>query len=229
MVRRQSGAQELLDGPLDVAKLAGNLDDLERFNRHGGELSWALLYRLEIAADTVSLLDVGTGGADIPRDLLRRAEAARLPLQVTATDLRPEIVDIARARSTECPGLDIRLAREGALDFADGAFEVVHSSLLLHHLDPPAAVAMLGEMRRVARVGVIVNDLDRRWLWWVTARLLGAFATRNEYTRNDAPLSVVRAYRPDELAAIARAAGLREIARDWARPPYRYGLAFVPA
>ena len=59
------------------------------------------------------------------------------------------------------------------------------------------------------------------------AKLLGTFATRNEYTRNDAPLSVARAYRPDELSALAAKAGLREVRRLWARPPYRYGLALV--
>ena len=99
LVKRQAGAAELLDGPLDPSQLAGNLDDLARFNRHGGELSWALLRRLQPGNSAVSMLDVGTGGADIPRDLLRRAEAGRPALTVTATDVRPEIVELARARS----------------------------------------------------------------------------------------------------------------------------------
>jgi ubiquinone/menaquinone biosynthesis C-methylase UbiE len=226
-VQRRSGATELLDGPLDTGQLAGNLDDLARFNRRGGELCWRLLRSLQPSSDAVSLLDVGTGGADIPRDLLRRAALVKLDLHVTATDVRPEIVDIARARSRGVRQLEICLARPGNLDFADGAFDVVQSSLLFHHLEPAEAIAMLGEMRRVARVGVVVNDLDRRRHWWFMAKLLGTFATRNKYTRNDAPLSVARAYRPDELAAMAEKAGLREVRRVWARPPYRYGLAFV--
>jgi SAM-dependent methyltransferase len=226
-VERQAGAAELLDGPLDPLQLAGNLDDLARFNRRGSELSWALLRRLEPSATTVSLLDVGTGGADIPRDLLRRAEAAGLDLKVTATELRPEIADIARSRSAGIANLDIALAEADTLDFPDDAFDVVHSSLLMHHLEPQAAVGLLLEMRRVARRGVIVNDLDRRRRWWVVARLLGLVATRNAYTRNDAPLSVARAYRADEITAMAAVAKLREIERLWARPPYRYGLAFV--
>jgi ubiquinone/menaquinone biosynthesis C-methylase UbiE len=226
-VQRQTGATELLDGPLDTRQLAGNLDDLERFNRRGGELCWRLLRALPLSAGAVSLLDVGTGGADIPRDLLRRARAAGLNLHVTATDVRPEIVDIARARSKGVTGLEICLAQPGGLDFADNAFDVVQSSLLFHHLEPDPAIAMLREMGRVARLGVIVNDLDRRRRWWALAKLLGTFATRNEYTRNDAPLSVARAYRPDELSAMAAKAGLRDVQRVWARPPYRYGLALV--
>jgi ubiquinone/menaquinone biosynthesis C-methylase UbiE len=175
----------------------------------------------------VSLLDVGTGGADLPRDLLRRAQAANLRLTVTATDVRSEIVDVARARSVGVGNLEILQARADGIDFADHAFDVVHSSLLLHHFEPGEVTELLREMRRVARAGVIVNDLDRRRLWWLTAKALGTLATRNEYTRNDAPLSVARAYRPDELSALAADAGLREVKRQWARPPYRYGLVFV--
>lgn len=226
-MQRIAETTELLDGPLDPSLLPGNLDDLARFNGHGSELSWALLRRLEPSATKVALLDVGTGGADVPRYLLHEANAGGLDLTVTATDVRPEIVSEARRRSEGVANLDIQLARADRLDFADDAFDVVHSSLLMHHLEPQAAVMLLREMRRVARRGVIVNDLDRRRSWWLLAQILGLVATRNAYTRNDAPLSVARAYRADEITAMAAAAGLREIERLWARPAYRYGLAFV--
>ena len=92
-------------------------------------------------------------------------------------------------------GLEIRLAPGDHLDADDASFDVVHSSMVLHHLEPAAAVGLLAEMRRVARRAVIVNDLDRGRHWWLLARLLVAVTTRNEYTRHDAPLSVRRAYR----------------------------------
>ena len=57
------------------------------------------------------------------------------------------------------------------------------------------------------------------------ARLL----TRNTYTRNDAPLSVRRAYTPDEVVAMAQQVGLRLIAQYRAFPGYRYALVFIRA
>ena len=68
---------------------------------------------------------------------------------------------------------------------------------------PDEAVRLLREMARVARLGVVVNDLDRSRLGWVGAWLLGHLLTGNRYTRHDAPLSVRRAYRADEMAATA--------------------------
>jgi ubiquinone/menaquinone biosynthesis C-methylase UbiE len=223
-VQRVANKAELLDGSLDPSQLAGNLDDLARFNRHG--FLWPSRQHWQQRSGPIRLLDVGTGGADIPRILLRRAAAEGVRLEVIATDIRPEIVSEARRRSEGVAGLEIQLVEAGKLDFADDSFDVVHSSLLLHHFEPTEAVDLLREMRRLASV-VLVNDLDRRRIWWLVARFLGVVATRNLYTRHDAPLSVARAYRPDELTAMAAVAGLREVERLWARPPYRYALTFI--
>ena len=120
----------------------------------------------------------------------------------------------------------MKLAPADRIDEADGSFDVVHSSMLLHHLEPPDAVAMLHEMARVARRAVVVNDLDRTQRWYILARLLSRVATGNPYTRNDAPLSVRRAYRPRELEQIASRAGLALEETYWTRPAYRYALVF---
>jgi ubiquinone/menaquinone biosynthesis C-methylase UbiE len=221
----------MLDGPLEAELLAGNLDDLERLNRllGGAELSWRALAALSTAqaGRPLSLLDVGTGSADIPRQLLRRAQASGRRLRITATDVRAVIVDHARRRSAGHAGLAVVLATEGPLDFADDSFDVVHASLVLHHLEPPAAAAALAEMARVARLAVIINDLDRRGRWWLAAWTMTRLLTRNRYTRHDAPLSVRRAYRPAEVVELAAPAGLREADRLWARPGYRYALVLV--
>ena len=67
---------------------------------------------------------------------------------------------------------------------------------------------MLGEMRRVARRGVVVNDLVRGWLGYAGAWLLSRAVTRNPLTRHDAPLSARRAYTRAEMVALAARAGL---------------------
>ena len=56
-------------------------------------------------------------------------------------------------------------------------------------------------MGRVARLGIVVNDLERGRLGWLGAWLMGHLLTGNRYTRHDAPLSVRRAYRTARLAS----------------------------
>jgi ubiquinone/menaquinone biosynthesis C-methylase UbiE len=94
------------------------------------------------------------------------------------------------------------------LPFASGSFDVAICSLLLHHLSPADAVTTLAEMRRVARRGLIVNDLMRTWFGYLGAVALSRAFTTNPLTRHDAPLSVQRAYTTEEMAQLAREAGL---------------------
>jgi ubiquinone/menaquinone biosynthesis C-methylase UbiE len=214
-VDRLIGAEELLDGPLDDrATLIGNLRDLARVNRRlgGVDLSARAIDTLTPGRSPIDVLDVGTGGADIPLALIERGRAAGRLVRVTGVDSRPEVLEAAaRAdrRVTATGELALHVADGGALPFPDGSFDVVHASLLVHHLEPDAAHSALREMARVARLGVVLNDLVRGRAAWAGAWALAHLATRNAFTRHDAPLSVRRAYSVAELTALLAAAGIR--------------------
>ena len=214
-MKRASDVEELLDGPLDdPAALRGNLRDLARINRWlgGAGLSARAIDALASGRETLTVLDVGTGAADIPAALLARAARDGRHLRVTAIDNRPEVLVAAVARQPRLgltPGLELHVGDGRSLPFPDRSFDIAHASMLIHHLEPIAAVAVLGEMSRVARRGIVVNDLLRGRIAWLGAWLLSHLATRNRYTRYDAPLSVRRAYTVAELTSLIAAAGLR--------------------
>jgi SAM-dependent methyltransferase len=214
-MRRVTDVDELLDGPLDDrAALVRNLQDLALVNRRLGgiRLSERAIDALAPGVGPLSLLDIGTGGADIPLALIDRARAAGRTLRVTGVDSRPEVLvaaALADPRVTATGELALHVADGLALPYGDRSFDVVHASLLVHHLDPDAATALLTEMARVTRLGVVVNDLVRGRLAYLGAWLLTRTVTRGRYTRHDAPLSVRRAYTVDELASLVAAAGLR--------------------
>jgi ubiquinone/menaquinone biosynthesis C-methylase UbiE len=241
-VERATDTPELLDGPLEQGLLAGNLRDLRRVNRWLGGIGLTrravelLVERLaprgtdgrfRPGMPPVHLLDVGTGAGDIPAALLAWADGEGLRLEVEAIDERPEIVTAARAALPSRDDLRVAVAEGHSLPYPDDAFDIVHASLVLHHLEPSAAVDLLREMARTAALGVVVNDLDRQRLAWIGAWALTRVATGNRYTRHDAPLSVRRAYRPAEVTAMAAHAGLVEVGRFHDLLRHRYALVFV--
>lgn len=234
-MERLTDAVELLDGPLnDPATLAGNLRDLRRINRWLGGISLSAAAIDAVAAHRaeLTLLDVGTGGGDIPRALLRWAERRGRGLSIVGIDSRPEVVAVARTTSTtaaETDRLEFQVGDGRSLPYPDRSFDVVHASLVLHHCAPPAATELLREMGRVARLGVVVNDLQRSRLGWVGAWLLGHLLTGNRYTRHDSTLSVRRAYRPDEMVELLRAAGLTPVRTIRGAFGQRYAIAAVAA
>lgn len=234
-MRRLAGAHELLDGPLDdPVALRGTIRDMARLNRRLGGTSAsrrALDRLLEGRTVPHTLLDVGTGGADIPLALVAEATRRGRMLRVTAIDARPEVLDAAReldGRLATTDGLELAVGDGRSLPWEDRSFDVVHASLLLHHLEPPDALAMLREAARVARIGVVVNDFVRSRPVWLAARLVVALATRNRYSRHDGPLSVRRAYTRVELRALLAGAALRPIAEVTAVAGHRVAIAAVP-
>jgi len=102
-MQRLAGVREHLDGDLtDELVLEGNLRDLRRINRFSGGLelsrkavdALALVSRLPLD-QPVSLLDVGTGGADIPVDLIADWRRRGRRLTVLGIDSRPEVLAAA--------------------------------------------------------------------------------------------------------------------------------------
>ncbi len=216
-MRRVTDVDELLDGPLaDASVLQGNLRDLRRVNRWlgGVNLSSAAIDLLVGQRDAMTLLDVGTGAADIPLALIEHGRAKGRRLTVTGIDSRPEVLAaaaVADPRIGTTGELTLQVGDGRALPYPDRSFDIVHTSLVVHHLAPEAARALLREMARVARLGVIVNDLVRGRRAWLGAWLVSHLLTTNRYTRHDAALSVQRAYTVDELTALLAAAGLRVV------------------
>jgi ubiquinone/menaquinone biosynthesis C-methylase UbiE len=240
-MRRLADAPELLDGELaDPASLDGNLRDLRLVNRRfgGTALSIRALRALVRAtrdgggtpgAEALSVLDVGTGAADIPLVLVR-APGPWQSIRVTAVDSRPEVIAAARRVSPELDrngAVELAIADGRSLPYADGEFDVAHASMVLHHLEPPEAVRFLRELGRVARLGVVLNDLARGLVPWLGAWLLLHALTRNRYTRHDGPLSVRRAYTAAEARALLQDAGLRPSAEVHALAGHRWAIAAV--
>jgi ubiquinone/menaquinone biosynthesis C-methylase UbiE len=222
-------AAELLDAPrIEAAALAGNLDDLRRANRWLG--GCALVRRLlwpAIAAlapeEVVRVLDVGTGGADVPRALVAWARREHRRLTVVGLDRSAPVLAYAGARSRDEAAIRLVRAEADALPFGPGSFDYVLCCLTLHHLTPSEAVAALAAWAQVARQAVVVIDLERSWPGYLGTWLWSRACTANPLTRHDGPLSVLRAYTAGELRALASAAGLAR-AKIYRLPLFRLAL-----
>lgn len=233
---RLAGRPELLDGPLDdPGVLAGNLRDLRRANRWLGgiDLTERALHAIAPDDPALTVLDVGTGAVDIPLALIARWRARGLPARrIVAVDERPEILRAAAVtdgRVTSTPGLVLHVADGRRLPYPDRSFDVAHASMVIHHLEPADVPVLIGEMARVARLGVVVNDLARSRAVWLGAWLLSRLATANRLTRNDAPLSVRRAYTASEVVDALVAADLRVVTSIRDRLGHRWAVAAVRA
>lgn len=158
----------------------------------------------------LTVLDVAAGGCDIGDALVQTRSC-----KVVSLDLNP--LGLRHSRHTW------PVVGDGTkLPFADGAFDAVICSLSFHHLTDDECEQVLREMWRTSRVCVLVNDLHRHPVAYTSIRMLSRLFSKSAMVKHDGPVSVLRAFRPSDLRAIARRAGVpAEVHRSF---PFRLVL-----
>ena len=226
----RAAGRELMDEPAqDRGELERSLADIRAVNRWLGGTR-VVLHHLEELFErhprpSYRILDVATGSGDIPLRVARWARERDVQVEIVATDNHATTLELARAHTAQEPAVRTETADALALPWPDDSFDVALLSTALHHFDDERdCLRVLREMHRVSRIGLIVNDLARSRTALLGARLLAATAWRTHpVTRHDGPLSVRRAFTPDELRALAARAGFQE-AEVRAHVPFRVAL-----
>ena len=161
--------------------------------------------------DGVSVLDVGAGGSDFAKAV----SPLRTGIRVTALDLNERACAYA---SRIYP--DVRTVRGSVLDmpFAKNSFDIVHASLFLHHFKDPELRRIVPELYALSRYGMVINDLRRSTPALAGISILTRIFSHSAMVKNDAPLSVRRAFDRDDIERICSYVpdGNIVIRRKWA-------------
>ena len=224
--RSYGGTLEFLDqSNLDPQELRTSIADVGRLNRwFGGTRAVVAEVRRVVRQrglkGETKMLDVGTGGADIPRALVRWGKRQGLSFRIVACDRHQQIAVVAAASRDGDASISILRADALELPFPAGHFDFVTCSLMIHHLAEKDVVTLLDKLRRLPRHALIVSDLERGRLAYVGTWLGTHLTCRSRFTRHDGPVSVRRAFTLDELRAISDRAGCEDM-RWLPRPCFR--------
>jgi len=157
----------------------------------------------------VSILDVGAGDASIPRAIADWASREGFNVRITALDICPETLKLAGTTlGPSYPGISLLRASAAVLPFADKSFDYVIASMFFHHLPDDVIPGVLRQFDRIARRGIIVNDLLRRRRAYYGIMLAGLLSADPVF-RHDSALSVLRGFKEKEVRALIERSGLR--------------------
>ncbi|HWO00531.1 MAG TPA: methyltransferase domain-containing protein [Blastocatellia bacterium] len=221
--------EEMLDAGIGTDDdVAQNLSDLRRINRFLGGTRVVLdALSSNLAndpSDGLSLLDVGTGSADIPGAVAGWCRGRGVAPMIVALDLSERNLRVSRSHLGVSEQVQLIQADSLKLPFVDRSFEFVTASLFLHHFEDADVVRLLADFSRVARRAVIVNDLVRNLVPYYFSLITGPILARSFLTRNDGPVSVLRGFTADELQDLASRAGLK---RSTVRRVFPYRLSLI--
>ena len=208
---------ELMDGDCSYEDFRGCLDHLEQVNR------WLLGYRPTLAwltrlmarlprgpRDPIHIVDVGSGGGDLLRQIARWARRRGIAVKLTGIDLNPYAARVAAEFTPK--ELGVAWVTGDALEYRPKKpVDIVVSSLLAHHLEDEEIVALLQWMESTVRIGWFINDLERsEWSSKMFARVAEVVGW-HQFVRHDGPVSFRRAFRKEDWL---RLLAIAEVPRD---------------
>ena len=221
--------EDIDDPALGKEQLFGALRGLTTINFLSASAGsvWAPMVRLaqQRKQEKLRILDVATGGGDIPRALWRKGKRAGLKLEVLGIDISERALEFAAQQCSDC-GSDIRFEQRDVLraGLPEG-YDVIVSSLFLHHLTNQDALQLLTAAARVANQLVLINDLRRGRYGLTLAFFAGHILSSSPVVRVDALRSVRAAFTMREALEMAQIVGMQgaTVKRRW---PARYLLTW---
>jgi SAM-dependent methyltransferase len=165
---------------------------------------------LKTADRPLRILDLATGSGAVPIGLARRARRAGLAVEAAGCDFSPFAVAFARAEARRArvtaEFFEWDLVRQGV----PGGYDLIVSTLFLHHLDPEQVVTLLRGCREQAGKAVIISDLLRTRRGLILANIGTRLLSRNPVVCEDGVRSARAAYTLSEMRAFAQGAGMED-------------------
>ena len=218
--KSRSSASEIMDDLNCKGEVVSQtLRELDIINTRlgGNQISVEGLERLLPAANNqvYKIADLGCGGGDMLKIFFNWATKSDRHLELTGIDANPYIIDYARKNLRGYQNISFRRDNVLTKSFSEQRYDIIHCSLFLHHFTDEELIYLLTNFRKQARIGVIINDLHRHWLAYYSIKLLTKLFSKSAMVKFDAPLSVQRAFKRDEITALLNQAGISDYELNW--------------
>lgn len=236
----RSNQPELIDElTLSGEDLRRNLEELAFINRWlGGNqvtlngLNQLLAARYNHPAPSdgktapLRIADLGCGGGDMLVRMAQWASRKKLPVALVGIDANAFIMDYARRHTHGQDRITYVQQNIFSDEFRQHTFDIVTATLFCHHFEEPSLIRLLTQLRQQTRLGIVINDLHRHWFAYHAISWLTRWFSRSYLVRNDARLSVWRAFRRSDLERILTAAGYTRYQIRW-RWAFRWEVVIV--
>jgi SAM-dependent methyltransferase len=159
--------------------------------------------------------DLGCGSGDILRLIRKWSNKKRIDLQLTGIDANPFIVDYANRQTPPECNIHYQVIDIFSDDFRQAKFDIIIGTLFFHHFTNEQLNDFFTQLKRQVRIGIIINDIHRHWFAYYSIKWLTHLLSKSAMVKFDAPLSVLRAFRKNELIEILKNAGITNYSIKW--------------
>jgi len=163
----------------------------------------------------ISVADLGCGRGDMLRLMDTWARKKKHQLRFVGIDANPYIIHAAKENLEHHPHIQFQAMNIFSPEFQAQKYDIVIGTLFYHHFTDEQLVTFFRQLKEQVTIGFIINDIHRHALAFYSIKLLTKLFSRSSMVKFDAPLSVLRAFKRDELKDILERAGIENFTIKW--------------
>ena len=210
---------ELLDAPnIPKELLFKNLRELDVVNRllGGHAITLSGIKKLVIDKKKIyRIIDIGCGGGDAMKQIAKWAKTNKFKVELIGIDMNTDSIQFMKEECKEFSNITGIVSDYREYLKSNTNVDIVHCSLFCHHLKDDELLELFQYMNQYAKVGFIINDLQRHWFAYYSIKFLTRLLNGSTLVKNDAPLSVLRGFRKEELNVLLEKVGVNDFSIKW--------------
>ena len=220
--KQRSSEQEIMDDlEMEGEELATTLRQIAMVNRWLGGSEVALqglkklLKNIPKTEQPIRILDIGCGGGEILRLIADWGRKTGRKLELIGMDANLFTINYAAAESKAYPEICFEQVNVFAEEFANLQFDVAICSLFMHHFTNEEIIQLLKIMKPAAKIGLIINDLERSALAHFLFNGVTAILGASKMVRYDGKLSIKRGFIKKDWQELLTAVPVDKYSIQW--------------
>ena len=225
----RSNEKELIDDlELENDALRQNLEELALINKYlgGNQVTTSGLSRLlptspitnnqqERLPSPITISDLGCGGGDMLMVMADWAKKKGINAQFIGIDANDFMIDFGTKRTANYHNISYLHQDIYSEQFKEKSFDIVTMTLFCHHFSDESLITLLQQLKKQTRIGIVINDIHRHWFAYHSIAWITKLFLKSYLVKNDAKLSVWRAFVREDLEKIIQKAGFTNYSIRW--------------
>lgn len=164
---------------------------------------------------TWRIIDLGCGGGEMLKLIALWARKHSIRVELIGIDANQHVVNYAKNNTSKFSEISFITGNVLSEELMSMQADIITATLFTHHFSDDELIRILQQARKCTSTGIAINDLHRHWFAYRSINLLTALFSKSPLVKNDAGLSVLRAFKKRELTDILQAAGINKYSIKW--------------
>ena len=177
--------------------------------------------------ESYTIVDMGCGDGHMLREVAKYCNKQAKDIRLIGIDLNAEALQLAAEASNAYPEIEYQHRDILELQVADLNCDIVINTLTMHHFKDKDLLIFLKKFNQLARIGVVINDLQRSPLAYYLFKAFSLIFIKTETAKIDGLISISKGFIESDLIQYSKSLPdlQHEIKWQWA---FRYVWIMQP-